>query len=454
MAKKGKELELGSLRVQVDPFVLARRVVTRQKVLLAVVAVLGAAGTVAFYKLTPKTYLSRSSIAIRTERGSESYFRQLVNTAMRDLNSNAELMLIINELDLFPKIRATLPYELALRRMKRELVLQRSTGVVNVSFESKDPRQAQQVVAFITERVLSTFAKLLDKPKEGEIGALDRRIAELEPQLDLARRNLYEFKARHPNVAIRESRLVGNNSPLASINGQIDQAERNLRRCYLGGADVPDPNAPAPKTPRACLLLAEKEAKRASLLQQLTPQHPTVQRITRDVARAQAACESARSLQGGGGRTVGNSQQAQKRCIENQRNLLTVLSRKKADIEKLAIKKPRLQKEWRELSARVNQLEAELRAVRDSRGKRVEQRFLVANEFQENFTLVDAPRVPTIPHKPKRNQFLLIGLAISAVLGLGIAAVREAFRQNFLNPQEFEDQSGLPLLAVLPEIRE
>lgn len=453
MAKKGRELELGSLRVQVDPFILARRILTRQKGFLALVVVLGGLGTVAIYRLTPKKYLSRSSIAIRTERGSESYFRQLVNTAMRDLSSNAELMLIMNELDLFPQTRATLPYELALRRMKRELVLQRSTGVVNVSFESRDPRQAQQVVAFITERVLSTFAKLLDKPKEGEIEALERRIAELEPQLDAARRELYEFKARHPDVAAQERRSVTDDSPLASIHRQIDLAERNLRRCYLGGAALPEPNGPAPKTPRPCLLLSEKEAKRASLLQQLTPQHPTVQRITRDVAQAQAACARARSLRTDD-RATGGSPEAQKRCIEDQRNLLTVLSRRKADIEKLAIKKPGLQKAWRELSARVNQLEAELRAVRDSRGKKVEQRFLVANEFQENFTLVDAPRVPTIPHKPKRNQFILIGMAVSAVLGLGTAAVREAFRQGFLDAQEFEDQSGLPLLAVLPEIRE
>lgn len=452
MAKKGKEFDLGGIRVQLDPLILARRILARQKVFLSVVALLGGIATVVQYKATPKIFVSRSSIAIRTERGSESYFRQLVNTAMRDLNSNAELMLIINELNLFPQIRATLPYELALRRMKRELQLDRSSGVVNVSFESKDPRQAQQVVAFITERVLGTFAELLDKPREGEIEALDRRIAELEPDLDDARRRLFEFKARHPDIAIQEPLFIPRDSPLAPVNSRIDLAERNLKQCYAGRAVIPDPGAPSLRAPSSCRLLAEKEGRRAKLLQRLTPQHPEVQRLTREVARQKIACENARSALPRPENL--DSKQAQKRCIENQRNLLAELHRQKADIEKLAIKKPRLQKEWRELSARANQLESELRAVRDSRGKKVEQRFLDASEFQENFTLVDPPRVPTLPHKPNRNQFLMVGVAITAVLGLGIAAIREALRQNFLDPQEFEDQSGLQLLAVLPEIRD
>ncbi len=47
MAKKGKEFDIGGIRVQVDPFILVRRVLMRQKLLLRLVAIVGGASTIA-----------------------------------------------------------------------------------------------------------------------------------------------------------------------------------------------------------------------------------------------------------------------------------------------------------------------------------------------------------------------------------------------------------------------
>ncbi len=43
---------------------------------------------------------------------------------------------------------------------------------------------------------------------------------------------------------------------------------------------------------------------------------------------------------------------------------------------------------------------------------------------------------------------------ITAIIGLLLATIREAFRQTFLDPQEFEEQTGLQGRAVLPDIND
>src|SRR5687767_8973827 len=112
MAKKSKEIEIGGLRIQVDPLILVRRILTRQKKLLALVAVIGGLLTIAFYLRTPKKYTSHGEIVIREEAFQEDYLRKLLNVVARYVGSDTEMMLIINELNLFAETRASLPYDI------------------------------------------------------------------------------------------------------------------------------------------------------------------------------------------------------------------------------------------------------------------------------------------------------------------------------------------------------
>src|SRR5262249_51928799 len=137
MPKKSKEIELGGWRIQVDPLILVRRILTRQKKLLALVAVLGMISTALLYKGTPKRYTSSAEILIRQEAFQEDYLRKLLNVVARYVGSDTEMMIIINELNLYAPTRAAYPYDLALREMKRELKIDRPGGAISISFTSK-----------------------------------------------------------------------------------------------------------------------------------------------------------------------------------------------------------------------------------------------------------------------------------------------------------------------------
>lgn len=445
MAKKGKEIELGNIRLQIDPFILVQRVVMRQKLLLFLVAVIGGIITIYLYKNEPKIYASYASITVRTENMEMDFARKFVNRGMRNLNSNEEMMLIINELDLFPSTRAAMPYTIALRRMRRELIIKNSQGQIEVIFESKDPRESQRVVAFVVERVLSTFERLLYAPYDRQIEALNRAISELMPKVEDARSKLYEFKAKHPTIAIKNPDFVIDDSPMGQLAKQIQRAEQNLRACYGGARPASAPRATnGPK----CQALARLKAEEQSLLQQYTSQHPSVVAIQDRVTKADKMCDQEQD-EAGSGRKPGMTQAD---CVAAAKARIEALHRQKIDIEKRAIRKPKLQQQWAEVSLEAAQYESQLRALKERKSKTEQDRVMGSSNFADNFSLVDVPRVPELPAKPERNRFLMTGMAITAFIGIFLAVAREAFRQRFLDAKEFEEQTGLDVLAVLPDI--
>ena len=445
MAKKGKEFDLGGIRLQVDPFIIARRVLMRQKLLLASVAVLGMTLTVVLYKSTPKLYTSDATIAIRVDAMDENFVRTLMNRAMRDFNSDGEMMLMINELDLFGGTRVSLPYEMALRRMRAELQINQSTGSIGISYTAKEPPETQRVVAYASERVLAKIGNLLDSPFRREAEALDAAIAELEPKLKKAQKELYEFKADHPTIAISVPDFIPQDSPSAAIETKIKRAQDDLKSCYVSGSPLPKPK----KSSAACLEAQAAKRRVDQLLEQFTPSHPQVIKEKQEYVILQKKCEADPNEASG---DAPRKKMSQAECIAAANSEIRRLHEDKAQIQKVAIRKPELQQTWARLSSEASLLNSQYTALQDRRSKGEDERKVAANDFQENFTLVDPARVPEIPSSPDMGRFATLGMAVTALIGIALAALREALRQTFLSPTEFEEQTGLPVLAVLPDI--
>lgn len=446
MAKKGKEIELGSIRIQIDPFILIQRVLMRQKLTLVIVAVLGGIITIVQYKRQPKIYASYGQISVRTENMDADFARKFVNRGMKTLHSKEEISLIINELDLFSGTRASMPYSIAIRNMRRELKIKNSQGTIEVIYESKDPKLAHRVVAFVVERVLSNFERLLYEPFDRQISALNRAIAELMPNVEAARKKLFEFKAKYPSIAVRNPDFVPTESPKSGIEKEIKQAEATLRGCYAGLRPAPAKVKMGP----ACRALRGLKADRDAALNQFTANHPTVVSLDSQIKAATPACTREREASGAPITKKMNKAE----CIAAANKRIKALHERRLAAVTKGIKRPKLMQEWLEISSQAAQYESQIRALKEKKAKTFEDRVMGSSNFTDNFSLVDAPRVPDIPVKPHRNQFLMTGIAITAIIGILIALAREALRQKFLDPKEFEEQTGLDVLAVLPDITE
>ncbi|MCB9653794.1 MAG: hypothetical protein H6729_06655 [Deltaproteobacteria bacterium] len=457
MELKGKEFDIGGLRIQVDPLVIGRRIIMHRIRMLVAIAAVGGVATVLYYLSRPKIFESRSTIVVRTEALGEHYVQHLLNTTMREVASNEELMLIINELNLYPGTRASMPYEMALKYLQRELALDRESGSVGIRFESTRPKEAQRVVAFVTERVLSSVAGLLDSPYARSLEALDRGLRELSPKVADAQQRLFEFQAAHPEIVIRvpETAAGIGSSPLRDVEAQIRAAESDMKRCF-SSADEPEPTPSRPqRVGPQCQALRNLQRERDGLLQQYTENHPAVTRKTSEIQAQGELCQTEREKDQNreAERGVRKPSMTPDQCRMLVAERIQRLHVRKADLEKTSIRKPGLQSEWARLSAEASQLESQQRAMLERRARTVQDRLLAANSFQENFQLVDPPRVPGLPSKPNRNQLMVMGMLLTAALGIGLAALLEAFRQTFSHPSEVEEQTGLAVLTELPPVR-
>lgn len=451
MAKKGKEIDLRGFRIQIDPLIIITRVMMRQKLLLAGIGFLGIVISMVMYKTTPKKYQSSSQILIRAESFEEAFLTKAVNTAVGNFGSDNEMMLLINELDLFADMRRKLPYELALRTIRKELKVTVRPRSIGLAYMSNNPLEAQRVVAFATERLIHVLANLNEAGSIGELDAVDRAISDIAPKKKVAEDKLYAFKAQHPEIAVTVEVALPGEGGGSGIDAQIQQAERELADARAGKA--PTRRAGANNSPVYAAMM-EAKANYEGLARQYTENHPEVLTAKRKYMELQAAAQrEAAAAEQQAGVQGANAEEIQKSRVAAAEGRLRDLIARKTELTSKQIKKPELQREWAELSLNASTMASEMKTLAETRNKILRDRLVAANKFQEDFQLVDAPRVPELPAEPDRNQFLGIGIAITLVVGILICGGREAVRQTFVDASEFEEQTGVQVFAVLPNIR-
>jgi hypothetical protein len=338
-----------------------------------------------------------------------------------------------------------LPYEVALGRIRRELNVDRQTGSISIRFTSRSPEEAQQVVSYSTVRILRTIGDLLESPHTQELEALDQAIDSVHGSLEQARSQLFNFEAANPSIAANLPVYLQQSEPLDGLNQQISRAERSRKLCFLPKEkrEFRDPDA--------CRQVTILEQEKAELLRTLQLAHPSVRRIEASVAQQREMCNVGRKMTGESEFPTESADTQE--CLSDVNQSLEKLIRERVALQKQAIRKPELQREWADLTLEKSLRESQLSELRSRRGRTMEQRLLAANQAQENFQLVDPPRMPELPVKPVRSIYMIIGMLITAAAGLGVALVREALRQTYIDEQELREKTGLPVLASLPPIR-
>jgi len=96
------------------------------------------------------------------------------------------------------------------------------------------------------------------------------------------------------------------------------------------------------------------------------------------------------------------------------------------------------------------------REMHDMLAKRYEMARLTGSlgryEAPERIKIIDAPRDPSAPVTPGAFLFVIGGLLGGLILGAGLAATFEILDPRLRRKRDFEQASGLPVLAILPAL--
>jgi polysaccharide biosynthesis transport protein len=434
------------------------RVVRRQWAWMLLTWLVVMAGATAVLASWPRQYKSAAKFLVRNARqellvnptdGAAPAFRDVVseeaiNSELELLRSRDILARVVRELRLnVPEHEgedADLVLERAVRGLGQALEMGpiRKTNLIQVAYESTDPKQAAAVLRHLADAYLAMHLSVHSSP--GTYEFFKQQVAASEAKWQAAQQELSAL-ARSSNLMIpdeqRRAALSAANvleAELAGLEAQISEQAARARSTEMQSGVVDArivtqerkvPNQPSIE--RLHTLIVELKNKRTQLLTKFLPTDRLVVEYDEQIATTEAALKDASAL----------------KAMEEATDLnptWQVLQTEKANAQLalagLTTKAQRLQAHLAQYRARAVSLseqapryEALSRAVAEARAeyelyaKRAEEA-RVADALDQrkisNVVLAEAPIASHIPSKPRVKLSLVVAAMMASLLAIGV----------------------------------
>jgi polysaccharide chain length determinant protein (PEP-CTERM system associated) len=468
----------------------------RRLIVLVAFVVVTTAGIVAA-RSRPYRYRAEALILADFRSVAPEYVRASVTTETmsqrlpsikQQIISRPRLEEIINELNLYPKLREVRPMDAVLEQMSSSDIRVSSvegSQSFRVSYDSTDPDLAYRV----TERLVRPF---IEERSRDRAALAHETSAFLEDQLEQARKRLVEQEKRLEAYRLRHGTQLPTHLPsniqviqntqtqLQSITESINRdRDRRLLASRLLADLQPEPTLPdgvtdpdaAVETPVKSAVVLQLEAAQAELKAfeaRLTPEHPDVRRTKRLIEdlQAQAKREAAAAAAAAARKPPSPTEIAKRNRISELRAEIESLDRQIADRRTT---EERLKEDLLTYQARVDALpvrESELASLtrdydtiqtlyRNLLAKREESKISENLEEQQvggQFRIIDPPRRPETPLGPARRLIYLGGAAAGLVLGFGVALLLQLLDRRLRTAADVHAALDLPVVATIPLI--
>jgi succinoglycan biosynthesis transport protein ExoP len=205
--------------------------------------------------------------------------------------------------------------------------------------------------------------------------------------------------------------------------------------------------------------LNQKRATLAEARQRYGEEHPDIKKLQRDIATLETRMKSGErgDVEMSDGTPVGMQLRTQISAIDSQLASIEAqnvgLRAKLAAIEKNVVATPQVEREYanatRDLSIARSKYEQLLNRQMDAE---VSESAIVGGRADE-FRLVQAPMLPSVPGKPQRLAILLIGLVASVILALTATVAAEALDPKVRGARDVRELLLVSPLVAIPTIR-
>lgn len=317
--------------------------------------------------------------------------------------------------------------------------------LVDVSFTDTDPERAQRVAnafgeAFVAANLEKRFQATAYAKSflEDQLQHLKLRLEEAEnAQLAFAEKE--QIVATTDKTSIAESNLAAANAALGGIVAERIKAEQLWRQAQnASGIDLPQI-----LSNRGIEDLRGRRGELATAYQEKAetfgPDYPDMVKLKNKMK------EIERQL-GVEIKTIKNSLKSAYEASLNQENEM------KQRVEQLRQETLDLQKR----SIQYNLLKREVdttRALYENLLQRYKEVDVAGGVGSNNVFVVDAAERPGAPSAPNVSKSLMLALALGLACGVGAAFALEYFDDRIYSPSDAERATGLPLLGVVPLIK-
>ena len=463
---------------------------SRRKWLAVLAFALPATGAVSLIAALPDLYRSTATVLVERQQVPEAFVRPTVtseletrlHTISQEILSRSRLEGLVARFGLYPDLRGLSSSEEVVERMRKDVRLElktteskdsrpSATTAFALSYQGSDPRTVALVTNTLASFYIEENLKLRERQATGTADFLKVQLAATRKRLDELEARVSEFRRLH--VGELPQQMQANMATLENLNtqlrlnndNQIRAAERrdSLTALLAEAASAPQvfgagPGAPAAAEPRAVRLLRLRQ-ELASALSRLTAEHPTVVRLTAEIAATESEPAEATSDRAAAGtpsspyvlrlrETLSAADSEAKVLNAEERRLRTAIAAYQARVENT----PRREQEFQEVSRDYDTTKLHY----ESLVKRHEEAQLAESMEQrqkgEQFRILD-PAVPSVaPAAPNRLRLLLMGLALSAGIAAGVLMLAEMLDTSFHSVAELRAFSTVPVFASISRI--
>ena len=512
------------LQMQVSGFAMSARSVIRAlwkwKALIAVLWVAGIAASTAVLFSLPRVYTSDALILVESQKIPENFVAPTVQTGLearldrlkQQVLSRERLWSLIQELNLYPRLRNMRTREEVLEAMRHDIAigLERGwsanrPGAFRVSYRAFSLKIAAQVANRVGNFFITENLREREQEANGTSQFLESQLETAKTILQEQEAKLREFKVTYngelPEQEVGMLAANGQNkAELLGIQDSIGRAQQNklILASSLAMAEdsvsrlqdlarqraardssssvAGEAGQPAPQGPRADL--ERVRAKIATFRLRYRDSHPEIQALLQEQAALEKAVneEAAASA---GNTPASNSKSlstapamvnsdptlvTEKEKVASLKSQIALTDREIADLEK---RRERVLRDVGAVQSRMDKLpmrEQQLASLtRDYEASKANYKSLLDKKLAaemaanierwqkaERFVMLDVARVPEKPASPNRPVFMTGGVLLSLAMAAGIAFLLESRRNVFLG--EWELPAGTVVVGRVPKM--
>ena len=357
-----------------------------------------------------------------------------------------------------------------------------------IQYSAASPELAQQVNSELTSLFIDENLKAQQELSESTTAFLDSQLADARAKLEEQEAKVRAFKATH--FGDLPSQMQSNVQILAGLQTQLDATQRDLdgarqQKLYLeslqkqyeseltsqGGADSVGTSPEALDKELAVLRL-----RLANALSQYTEDYPDVitlkdkiakteklkKQIQDEIASNQKTTKDTKVVEPGAANppsgSLPSTMQIQSQLQANQLQIQNYEQREKniesqiADYQARLNLTPQTEQELADVSRGYDESMSNYNSLLQKQMQSQLATSLEQRQQGEQFRILDPPSLPIRPSSPNHLMISIIGLAIGAALGMGLAALLELTDARVWQGKDLDGIVPARLLVALPHL--
>jgi len=184
---------------------------------------------------------------------------------------------------------------------------------------------------------------------------------------------------------------------------------------------------------------AKARAKYEEMSRRYGQRHPAMAAARSDLNAASASLRSQVE------QVVAGIERNYQLAVANESSLQASFNNNKSQIQEISRKEFKLRELQREVDGH--------RALYDTFMTRLKETAATSDLDSANARVVDRAVVPTEPIKPKKSLIVIIAALLAAFIGVGLTLLLDALNNTFKSTEEVEGRLNVPVLGILPLIK-